>query len=96
MVAGVTVEATGGRHAPIYGEHTDCTNLGYLVDERLYHPLKTAVAIDFATAVGTTAGDGVRDLPRNQPGRYVVADLKRTRQDPVHTALAPESPVRTT
>ncbi|SDY37485.1 L-ascorbate metabolism protein UlaG, beta-lactamase superfamily [Micromonospora pattaloongensis] len=36
--AGFSVRAVGGRHAFIYGGQPDCANLGYLVDERLYHP----------------------------------------------------------
>jgi len=37
-VAGFTVRTVGGRHATIYGGLPDCANLGYLIDERLYHP----------------------------------------------------------
>ncbi|MFE7541598.1 MBL fold metallo-hydrolase [Streptomyces platensis] len=36
--AGFHVTAHGGRHARIYGDLPDCANLGYLIDERLYHP----------------------------------------------------------
>jgi L-ascorbate metabolism protein UlaG (beta-lactamase superfamily) len=36
--AGFRVRAVGGRHAEIYGGLPDCANLGYLVDDRLYHP----------------------------------------------------------
>ncbi|WP_416904242.1 MBL fold metallo-hydrolase [Micromonospora echinospora] len=36
--AGFTVTAHGGRHATIHGGQPDCANLGYLVDDRLYHP----------------------------------------------------------
>lgn len=36
--AGVSVTAFGGRHATIYGGQPDCANLGYLVDDELYHP----------------------------------------------------------
>ncbi|GAA4690559.1 MBL fold metallo-hydrolase [Phytohabitans rumicis] len=36
--AGFTVRAVGGRHALIYGGQPDCANLGYLVDEAVYHP----------------------------------------------------------
>lgn len=36
--AGFRVRATGGRHAVIYAGKPDCVNLGYLVEERLYHP----------------------------------------------------------
>ncbi|MEV1289806.1 MBL fold metallo-hydrolase [Micromonospora sp. NPDC049679] len=36
--AGFRVRAVGGRHAFIYGGQPDCANLGYLVDDRLYHP----------------------------------------------------------
>ncbi|WP_404794075.1 MBL fold metallo-hydrolase [Streptomyces tendae] len=36
--AGFRVTAQGGRHARVYGGLPDCANLGYLVDDRLYHP----------------------------------------------------------
>ncbi|MFJ9848863.1 MBL fold metallo-hydrolase [Streptomyces sp. NPDC101150] len=36
--AGFRVMAQGGRHARSYGELPDCAHLGYLVEERLYHP----------------------------------------------------------
>jgi L-ascorbate metabolism protein UlaG (beta-lactamase superfamily) len=36
--AGVRIRAYGGRHAPTYRDQPVCANLGYLVDERLYHP----------------------------------------------------------
>ncbi|GIG91144.1 MBL fold metallo-hydrolase [Plantactinospora endophytica] len=36
--AGLRVRAFGGRHATIYGGQPDCPNLGYLVEERVYHP----------------------------------------------------------
>ncbi|MGA5565150.1 MBL fold metallo-hydrolase [Streptomyces platensis] len=36
--AGFHVTAHGGRHARIYGDLPDCAHLGYLIDERLYHP----------------------------------------------------------
>ncbi len=36
--AGFRVTAQGGRHAPVYGDLPDCANLGYLVEDRLYHP----------------------------------------------------------
>jgi L-ascorbate metabolism protein UlaG (beta-lactamase superfamily) len=37
-VAGFAVRAVGGRHAYIHGDQPDCANLGYVVDERVYHP----------------------------------------------------------
>ncbi len=36
--AGVEVTATGGRHATIHGGLPDCANLGYLVEDAVYHP----------------------------------------------------------
>lgn len=36
--ASFTVRAVGGRHAFIYGGQPDCANLGYIVDDVLYHP----------------------------------------------------------
>lgn len=36
--AGFRVWAVGGRHALIYGGQPDCANLGYIVDEAIYHP----------------------------------------------------------
>jgi L-ascorbate metabolism protein UlaG (beta-lactamase superfamily) len=36
--AGFRVSAQGGRHARVYGDLPDCANLGYLVDDELYHP----------------------------------------------------------
>lgn len=36
--AGFRVNAQGGRHARIYGELPDCANLGYVVENSLYHP----------------------------------------------------------
>lgn len=36
--AGLSIRALGGRHAPVYGGSPDCANLGYLIDDRLYHP----------------------------------------------------------
>ena len=36
--AGFQVSALGGRHAPTYGGLPDCANLGYLVENSLYHP----------------------------------------------------------
>ena len=37
-VAGVRVRAIGDRHGFTYQNRPDVANLGYLVDERLYHP----------------------------------------------------------
>jgi L-ascorbate metabolism protein UlaG (beta-lactamase superfamily) len=36
--AGFRVRAVGGRHAFIYGGRPDCANLGYIIDEAIYHP----------------------------------------------------------
>lgn len=36
--AGFTVRAVGARHAFIYQGQPDCPNLGYVVNDRLYHP----------------------------------------------------------
>ena len=36
--AGFRVTAVGGRHAYIYDGKPDCPNLGYIVEDRLYHP----------------------------------------------------------
>ncbi|WP_161358183.1 MBL fold metallo-hydrolase [Streptomyces sp. SID3343] len=36
--AGFEVSAHGGRHARVYGDLPDCANLGYLVENSLYHP----------------------------------------------------------
>lgn len=36
--AGFALRAVGGRHAVIHGGRPDCANLGYLVDEAVYHP----------------------------------------------------------
>ncbi|NJP34033.1 MBL fold metallo-hydrolase [Micromonospora thermarum] len=36
--AGFTITATGGRHATIHGGQPDCANLGYLVEDAVYHP----------------------------------------------------------
>lgn len=36
--AGFGIEAVGSRHALIYGGEPDCPNLGYVVNERIYHP----------------------------------------------------------
>ncbi|MER6241400.1 MBL fold metallo-hydrolase [Streptomyces clavifer] len=32
------VRAVGGRHAFIYAGQPDCANLGYIIDEAIYHP----------------------------------------------------------
>lgn len=37
-VAGFPIRAVGGRHATIHGGLPDCANLGYLVDDAVYHP----------------------------------------------------------
>jgi L-ascorbate metabolism protein UlaG (beta-lactamase superfamily) len=36
--AGFSVRAVGGRHATIHGGEPDCANLGYVVEDRVYHP----------------------------------------------------------
>lgn len=36
--AGFAVTAVGGRHALIHDGQPDCANLGYLVDDAVYHP----------------------------------------------------------
>ena len=36
--AGFRVDPVGGRHAVIYDSQPSCANIGYLVDESLYHP----------------------------------------------------------
>ncbi|MGA6228213.1 MBL fold metallo-hydrolase, partial [Streptomyces umbrinus] len=36
--AGFRVRAVGRRHAFIYDGEPDCANLGYIVDEAVYHP----------------------------------------------------------
>jgi L-ascorbate metabolism protein UlaG (beta-lactamase superfamily) len=37
-VAGFSILAVGGQHAVIYDELPRCPNLGYIVDESIYHP----------------------------------------------------------
>ncbi|MFD6492468.1 MBL fold metallo-hydrolase [Streptomyces sp. NPDC059944] len=37
-VADFRVRAVGGRHAFVHGGRPDCANLGYIVDEGIYHP----------------------------------------------------------
>ncbi|MET7740932.1 MBL fold metallo-hydrolase [Streptomyces sp. NPDC005385] len=37
-VADFRVRAVGGRHASVHGGRPDCANLGYIVDEGIYHP----------------------------------------------------------
>jgi L-ascorbate metabolism protein UlaG (beta-lactamase superfamily) len=36
--AGFTVTAVGARHASVFEDEPDCANLGYIIEERLYHP----------------------------------------------------------
>lgn len=36
--AGFQVQAVGGRHAVIYDGQPDCANLGYMMDDAVYHP----------------------------------------------------------
>lgn len=36
--AGFAVTAVGGRHATIHDGRPDCANLGYVVDDEVYHP----------------------------------------------------------
>ncbi|WP_327368621.1 MBL fold metallo-hydrolase [Streptomyces sp. NBC_01217] len=36
--AGFRVQPVGGRHAFIYAGEPDCANLGYIIDEAIYHP----------------------------------------------------------
>lgn len=35
---GLRVRAVGGRHATIFGDRPDCANLGYVVEDSVYHP----------------------------------------------------------
>ncbi|MFG3259546.1 MBL fold metallo-hydrolase [Streptomyces sp. NPDC048172] len=35
---GFRVRAVGGRHASIYGGQPDCANLGYVIEDEVYHP----------------------------------------------------------
>jgi L-ascorbate metabolism protein UlaG (beta-lactamase superfamily) len=37
-VAGFTVTAVGGVHAPVLADQAPCPNLGYVVDDAVYHP----------------------------------------------------------
>jgi L-ascorbate metabolism protein UlaG (beta-lactamase superfamily) len=36
--AGIAVRAVGGQHAPVYGDTSPCANVGYIVEDDLYHP----------------------------------------------------------
>jgi L-ascorbate metabolism protein UlaG (beta-lactamase superfamily) len=36
--AGFRVRAVGGQHAVVYGDRASCVNLGYVVEETVYHP----------------------------------------------------------
>ncbi len=36
--AGFRIRAVGGRHATVYGDRPGCANLGYVIDESVYHP----------------------------------------------------------
>ncbi|MGI5472939.1 MBL fold metallo-hydrolase [Streptomyces sp. CA-132043] len=38
LAAGFRVQAVGGRHASVYGGQPGCANLGYVIDEAVYHP----------------------------------------------------------
>ncbi|MFJ3309596.1 MBL fold metallo-hydrolase [Streptomyces sp. NPDC086549] len=38
IAADFRVRAVGGRHAFIYDGQPDCANLGYIIDEAIYHP----------------------------------------------------------
>ncbi len=35
---GFRIRAVGGRHAYVHGEQPDCANLGYVIDDTIYHP----------------------------------------------------------
>ncbi len=37
-IGGAGIKAVGGPHAAAYGTRPDCLNLGYIVDDYLYHP----------------------------------------------------------
>lgn len=37
-VCGLSVRVVGGEHAEVYGGQPGCPNVGYLVDDALYHP----------------------------------------------------------
>jgi L-ascorbate metabolism protein UlaG (beta-lactamase superfamily) len=36
--AGFGVTAVGARHAQVFEDEPDCANLGYIIDDRIYHP----------------------------------------------------------
>lgn len=38
MAGGARIRAVGGPHAAAYGALPDCLNLGYVIDDYLYHP----------------------------------------------------------
>lgn len=38
VAAGFAVRALGGRHGVVYGDQVGCANLGYVVQDGLYHP----------------------------------------------------------
>lgn len=38
IAGGFTVRAVGGKHAVVYDGQPDCANLGYIINDCLYHP----------------------------------------------------------
>ncbi|GAA5188451.1 MBL fold metallo-hydrolase [Rugosimonospora acidiphila] len=85
---GFSVRAVGGEHAEIYEGLPGCANVGYLVDESLYHPGDSLFRPD--AAVETLLVPAAAPWLKLAEALDFVRDVKPARAYPIHDALLSE------
>lgn len=87
--AGFEIVAVGGEHAEIYGGYPGCANIGFVVDEDVYHPGDSVFVPDvpLSTLLVPAAGPWLKLAEAIDFTRAV----KPTRAYPIHDAILTEA-----
>jgi L-ascorbate metabolism protein UlaG (beta-lactamase superfamily) len=83
--AGFAIRAVGGQHAEIYGGYPGCANIGYVVDENVYHPGDSLFVPDvpLSTLLVPAAGPWLKLAEAID----FVRAVKPVRAYPIHDAI---------
>jgi L-ascorbate metabolism protein UlaG (beta-lactamase superfamily) len=84
--AGFAVRAVGGIHADVFGGMPGCANIGYVIDEDVYHPGDSFFVPDLpvTTLLLPVAGPWMKIAEAIE----FVRAVKPTRAYPIHDAIA--------
>jgi L-ascorbate metabolism protein UlaG (beta-lactamase superfamily) len=86
IAAGFSIRAVGGEHAEIFGGMPGCANIGYVIDENVYHPGDSFFVPDvpLSTLLVPVAGPWMKLAEAIE----FVRAVKPARAVPIHDAIA--------